>query len=74
VAQPADPPAVHRAEQKLKEIEIDRSNVHLFDQPLNDVWARDCGPVFVYRQINGSHEYVITDWEYNAWGGEVSSL
>lgn len=37
-------------------------------QPINDVWARDCGPIFILRQENGQEEFGITDWEYNAWG------
>ncbi|MDZ7714692.1 MAG: agmatine deiminase family protein [Balneolaceae bacterium] len=36
-------------------------------KPTNDVWARDCGPIFVK---NEEDEFVITDWEYNAWGGK----
>lgn len=32
--------------------------------PVNDIWARDCGPIFVRR----NNEFIITDWEYNAWG------
>jgi agmatine deiminase len=32
--------------------------------PVNDVWARDCGPIFV----RDKNEFIITDWEYNAWG------
>lgn len=35
-------------------------------QPINDVWARDCGPIFVWHKQTG--EYAITDWKYNAWG------
>lgn len=37
-------------------------------QPVNDVWARDCGPIFIRRLKNGNEEFAITDWEYNAWG------
>lgn len=39
-------------------------------QPTNDVWARDCGPIFIRRETNGKEEFAITDWEYNAWGGK----
>ena len=46
-----------------RSIDITRIYFHL--QPTNDVWARDCGPIFV----KDSHEqFAITDWEYNAWG------
>jgi len=36
--------------------------IHAF--PINDVWARDCGPIFI--EENG--DFKITDWIYNAWG------
>lgn len=48
--------------------DIDFGRVVFHIQPINDVWARDCGPIFIRRQIEGSEEYAITDWEYNAWG------
>ena len=32
--------------------------------PINDVWARDCGPIFV----KDGNSFMITNWEYNAWG------
>lgn len=41
--------------------------VHLFSHPLNDVWCRDHGPVFV-RRTDGS--LAVTDWRFNAWGGK----
>lgn len=54
----------NRVMQKLslKAVELDRIIFH--QQKINDVWARDCGPIFV--EHNG--KFVITDWEYNAWG------
>jgi len=39
-------------------------------QPTNDVWARDCGPVFVQSNQDGNKKFAIIDWEYNAWGGK----
>lgn len=49
---------------------IDLSRIEFHVQPINDVWARDCGPIFVSRERGGAEEYAITDWEYNAWGGK----
>ena len=43
---------------------IDNSSIQLIQYPINDVWARDCGPIFVKNEA----EFLITDWEYNAWG------
>jgi agmatine deiminase len=47
-------------------INLQHVTFHL--QPINDVWARDCGPIFIRRNHNGQEEFAITDWEYNAWG------
>ncbi|MEX0994838.1 MAG: agmatine deiminase family protein [Balneolaceae bacterium] len=68
----ADPPAVTRAKKSLKERNLDRSRIHLYRQPLNDMWARDCGPIFIRRETISGEEFAITDWEYNAWGGKYS--
>lgn len=66
----ASAPNLKRAEQKLKEREVDRGQIHLLEVPLNDVWARDCGPIFVRRDTTAGSEFAVTDWEYNAWGGK----
>lgn len=57
-------------EQKLRKRAMETGNIHFFSVPINDVWARDCGPIFVKKQKGNSTEYVITNWEYNAWGGK----
>ena len=50
---------------KLFKVEgIDAKKVLIKVFPINDVWARDCGPIFV----KDGNSFVITDWEYNAWG------
>ena len=51
---------------KGREINLQHVTFHL--QPINDVWARDCGPIYIRRNHEGEEEYAITDWEYNAWG------
>jgi|TARA_R100000541_G_scaffold21205_1_gene31059 agmatine deiminase len=43
---------------------IDDKNVLIKVYPINDVWARDCGPIFV----KDGNSFMITNWEYNAWG------
>ncbi|MFH5884765.1 agmatine/peptidylarginine deiminase [Halalkalibaculum sp. DA3122] len=53
--------------QKRK-IDLQRITFHI--QPINDVWARDCGPIFICREKAGAEEFAITDWRYNAWGGK----
>lgn len=47
----------------LKAVDLDRIIIH--QRKINDVWARDCGPVFVKDQ---SGENVILDWGFNTWG------
>ncbi len=54
-----------RATQLMKGYDIDLSQIILHSQKVNDVWARDCGPIFVQ---NNEGEFVILDWGYNAWG------
>lgn len=48
--------------------DIDLQQIAFHCQKINDIWARDCGPIFIHRQENGTEEFAITDWEYNAWG------
>lgn len=43
------------------------TNLELFDHPNNDVWCRDHGPIFIRHRESG--KIAITDWEFNAWGG-----
>ncbi|WP_199222880.1 agmatine deiminase family protein [Rhodohalobacter mucosus] len=62
-----------RAESILKKFDpdIDLNRIHFHIVPLNDVWARDCGPVFIKRRsdtLTTVPEYAITNWIYNAWG------
>lgn len=37
--------------------------------PLNDVWFRDNGPLFV---TNPQGQVALTDWGFNAWGGKYA--
>jgi len=55
----------------FRERDINLEAVTFHIQPINDVWARDCGPIFIRRIKDGlGEEFAITDWEYNAWGGK----
>jgi agmatine deiminase len=65
-----DPSAIHRAEQLLKSRKADQGRIHLLEKKINDVWVRDCGPICIYREVDGVSEYAMTDWEYNSWGGK----
>jgi agmatine deiminase len=52
----------------LNQAGADASAVELFDHPVNDVWCRDHGPLFVKNAQTG--EVAVTDWGFNAWGGK----
>ena len=53
-----------RARTYLNKRDINDEQLTFHQTKINDVWARDCGPIFV-KDGNG---YVITNWIYNAWG------
>jgi agmatine deiminase len=57
-----------RIKNKLETRGINLRRVEIYSVPINDVWARDCGPIFVKKTAQSNTEYAITDWEYNAWG------
>jgi agmatine deiminase len=44
---------------------IDESNldIHMIDN--DDVWVRDCGPIFL---VNDQGEKAVTTWHFNGWG------
>lgn len=44
------------------------ANVRYHRVPLNDVWFRDNGPIFV----TGPSGVALTDWRFNAWGGKYA--
>ena|SRR5690349_18923390 len=48
----------------------DLGNVFFHDNPTNDAWCRDHGPIFLERSHLGGREQAIVDWGYNAWGGK----
>jgi len=61
---------VTEVNRKLATRNIDAGNIHLYKVPVNDVWARDCGPIFVKKSVNQRTDFAITNWGYNAWGGK----
>lgn len=59
--------------KQLRDSDTNLSNVYIHSVAVNDVWARDCGPIFVRKRTESNAalpEFAITDWEYNAWGGK----
>ena len=61
---------LNQIHNKLYKRGVNFDNIILFSIPINDIWARDCGPIFVKKDSSKKNNYVITDWEYNAWGGK----
>ena len=62
-----------RKEHLLKQFEFygfDLDNVEINIIPTDDVWVRDNGPIFL---VNENKEVVITDWNFNGWGGRFPS-
>ena len=53
-------------EKQLEYYRIGPKNIDFSVIPTNDVWARDNGPIFVFDELNNT---VLTDWEFNGWGG-----
>ncbi len=53
-----------KAEQVLKAVNADMSNVEFFTLKTDRNWLRDAGPQFVK---NGKNETVLIDFKFNAW-------
>ncbi|MGI8747732.1 MAG: agmatine deiminase family protein, partial [Deinococcus sp.] len=48
----------------------DQARLRYHHVPLDDVWLRDNGPVFVRRE---GGDLALTNWTFNAWGGKFES-
>lgn len=57
------------ARQRLEGTENGLTNITFHRVPLNDVWFRDNGPLFVK---NAEGQVALTDWTFNAWGEKYS--
>jgi agmatine deiminase len=57
-----------KAQSLIKAAGADMGNVEFYDNPTNDAWCRDHGPIFVSNKR--TKEIAVTDWEYNSWGGK----
>ncbi len=44
---------------------FDQRNIDVHVFPMDDVWARDSGPIFL---VNDAGELAATDWNFNGWG------
>ena len=53
------------ARARLEAQDAPLANITFHRVPLNDVWFRDNGPLFIR---NAAGRVALTDWEFNAWG------
>jgi agmatine deiminase len=61
----ADERSRDRLDVQLRAFGIGPVNVELHVMPLDDVWARDNGPIFV---VDDTHRVAVTQWGFNGWG------
>ena len=52
-------------QHQLKYFRISEKNIDLQIIPNDDVWVRDCGPIFL---LNESGDLAVTSWNFNGWG------
>jgi len=50
---------------QVKYYGLDEKNLDIHIIPNDDVWARDCGPIFL---VNERGELAVTAWNFNGWG------
>lgn len=48
---------------------LEGANVVFHLQPHNDVWFRDCAPIFITKGL----EIAAIDWKFNGWGNKFDS-
>ena len=53
------------AKARLAKADAPLETITFHRVPLNDVWFRDNGPIFV---VNPAGQVALTDWGFNAWG------
>ncbi len=59
----------NRITQLLTNANVDMRQVDFLIEKTEDVWVRDNGPIFV-RDANDN--LLITNWEFNGWGGRYA--
>ncbi len=54
--------------ESLAKIGTNLAKIEILVNPTNDAWCRDHGPAFLINPT--THERMIVNWGYNAWGGK----
>jgi agmatine deiminase len=50
---------------QVKYYGLDENNLDIHIIPNDDIWARDCGPIFV---VDDQGALAVTAWNFNGWG------
>lgn len=58
-----------RLKQRLIKAGAPRERIHTYPVPSNDVWARDHGPITIFRGRKPAH----LDFTFNGWGGKFDA-
>jgi len=60
-----DEPCREHLYSQMKYYGLDEKNLDIQIIPNDDVWARDCGPIFL---VNEHGKLAVTAWNFNGWG------
>ena len=55
-------------EKFSSEFGLTYGDVQFFDHPVNDVWVRDHGPIYIIKEDDGS--IALSNWKFNGWGNK----
>jgi agmatine deiminase len=66
----AGPPMEEAVRRLLTDAGVDTGNVFFHNNPTNDAWCRDHGPIFVRCAVTEGQSEAVIDWGFNAWGGK----
>jgi len=61
-----------RAEEKLKNVQVDLNRVIFYQIKNVDAWFRDYGPTFVVN--DNAKQKAMVKWTFNAWGNKYDDL
>ena len=56
-------------EHQISYYRLEEKNLDIQVIPNDDVWARDCGPIFL---VNERGDLAVTSWNFNGWGERYS--
>jgi agmatine deiminase len=60
-----DEQRLEHLQHQLRFYQISEKNLDLLIIPNDDVWVRDCGPIFL---VDNEGKMVVTSWDFNGWG------